>query len=247
MDSEGNFDDLMGVDPPFSLLIIIVIILSGVLVNWKFLRNMRDDDKNRGPNSNGILIRDVMETHAKIQMVILPTLMILIWMVNNGVEFPVWLHPSFCYINVAGRLFRIYVAFNSLVVAAMRYTFIVHQNCIYVFGIEKAKRLYYYASIIIPVMIGIMTECTIEQSSHEFRENSFALCIDSYQNRRNITDYKSNISQSLRSPIYFFVHQYVSTEITYYVGIFVKICIYIIFGNVVEGVLYWKTFSYIRR
>ena len=91
----GDFDEPMNVGSVVYLLGIIVLILSGILVNWKFLRNMRDDDKDRGLNSNGILIRDVMETHAKTQMVILPTFLILFWLLAVGVDFPVWLHSSF--------------------------------------------------------------------------------------------------------------------------------------------------------
>ena len=243
MDVDSNFDDLMDKDSIVTLLIIIVISVGGVLVNWKFLRNMKDDDKNRGPNSNGILIRDVMETHAKIQMIIWPLQMIFLWMLKYGIGFPVWLYSSCSYIKFVIHTFRIYFAFNSLVVAAMRYTFVVRQNCVSLFGIEKAKRVYYYASIIIPVIISIMKEGTIPSDNLSV----VSICINSYQNTHNITDYKDNISQNFRSPIYLFIHQCVPAEITYYIGIFVKICIWIIFGNVVEGILYWKTFSYIRR
>ena len=240
----GDFDDPMNVGSVVYLLGIIVLILSGILVNWKFLRNMRDDDKDRGPNSNGILIRDVMETHTKTQMVITPTFLIFFWILRSGVEFPVWLHPSFCYVKFIVQTFKIYFAFNSLAIAAMRHTFIIHHNSVSLFGIENTKRLFYYGSILTPGMIAILSECTIK-SPPEVRGIAYSLCIDSYHN--NITDFNGNITQNITSPIYSFVHEYVSTEVTYYISIFVKICVWIIFGNVIEGILYWKTFTYIRK
>ena len=243
MDLEDIFYDFMDEDSIVFLLNIIVLSLGGILVNWKFLRNIKDDDKNRGPNSNGILIRDVMETHAKVQMVILPTLMAIYWMIKNSIVFSAWFYPFCRYMPFIMRTFRTYFAFNSLVVAAMRYTFIVHQDSVSSFGIEKAKRVYYYASIIIPVIIGLLFECTIDPTN----PTALSLCINWDQNTHNITGYKTNISQHFSSPIYLFVHEYVSTETTYYIRIFVRACIWIIFGNVMEGVLYWKTFSYIRR
>ena len=241
MSLEVEFDDPEYVGSILDLLCIIVVSLSGILVNWKFLRNLREDDKNRGPNSNGILIRDVMETQTKTLMVAWPIMSIFFWVLREDVEFPAWTHYSFCYVKLVTHTFRIYFAFNSLVVAVMRYTVIVHQDSVFLFGIEKVKRLFYYGSIITPVMISILKECTLPIF---WRGKAYSICIDSYGNMTNTGE---NMSGNFSSPIYFFVNQYVSTEITYYIGILVKISLWVILGNIVEGVLYWRTFAYIRR
>ena len=250
MSQEGDVDDPMTSSTTvmdwINLPFLIVVILAGIFVNWKFVTNMREDDKGRGANSNGILVRDVMSTNAKTQMVIWPTILIFWWMFKEDVEFPAWLHSSFCYWKLIIQIFRIYFAFNSLTIAVMRYTFIVHQDRVSLFGVDKAKRLFYYGSIIIPVLIAFMNEATFEEPA-ELRGKAFFLCLNSYYNTSNITDVNRDIGQNFSSPLYYFVHQHVSTEITYFIRLFVTLCTWFIFGNIIEGILYWKTFAYITR
>ena len=245
MDPDSEYEP-MYVGSGIDMFLIIFVVLGGILANWKFLKNMRDDDKNRGPNSNGILIRDVMETHSKIQMLYLPAQMIILWLFHENFEFPVWVYPSFCYAKFVTYAFRIYFAFNSLAVASMRYTFVVYQDGISSFGIEKGKKLFYYGSIITPLVIAIANECT-SITPTDLRGRAYSMCIHSYRNSSNTTDFDDNVEQNLSSPIYFFLHQYISTNATYYIGILVRIFLWIIFANLVEGVLYWKTFNYINR
>ena len=218
----------------------------GILVNWKLLRNMRDDDKDQGPNSNGIVIRDVMATHAKTQMVVWPTLWVLFWMIHQDVDIPTWLHPCFCYIKIVAYLFRIYFAFNSLVVAAMRYTFIVYNKTVTSLGIAKSKALFYYGSLLIPLTIAILSELTIDVPT-EVGGKAFALCKKSPYNIINNVNTSNNALDSLNSPIFDLFHQYVPNNVIYYHGLFVKLCLWIIFGNLLEGILYWKTFGSFSR
>ena len=247
MDLDGEYNEAISVGPVVHTIVVIFVILGGILANWKFLQNMKEDDKNRGPNSNGILIRDVMETHSKIQMVYVPVHMILMWLTHENVVFPVWHYPSFCYVKFAAFLiFRIYVAFNSLVVACMRYTFVVHHDGVSSFGIEKAKRFFYYGSIITPLFIGIAWEC-VHNITTTPRGRAYSTCILSYRNSSNTADFNANLEQNFSLPVYLFVHQYISANVTYYIDMFLKICLWIIFANLIEGVLYCKTFSYIRR
>ena len=247
MDLDGEYNEPIYVGSVVHTFVVIFVILGGILANWKFLQNMKEDDKNRGPNSRGILIRDVMETHSKILMVYVPAHMILLWLIHENVVFPVWPYPSFCYVKFASfSIFRIYFAFNSLAVACMRYTFVVHHDGISSFGVEKAKRFFYYGSIITPLVIGIALECTHNTTTTP-RGKAYSTCMLSYRNSSNATDFNNNVEQNFSSPVYWFVHQYISTNITYYIDIFLLISARIIFANLIEGLLYWKTFNYIKR
>ena len=226
------------------LVISVLVSVSGIFVNWKFLKDMNNDDRERGPNSNGNLIKDVITTHTKTGMIFLPTVMILFWFLNQDIELPIWIQYSLCNgMPVVGKCFRIYFGFTSLVVASMRYVFIVRQNKVFFFGIEKAKTLFYYGSIVIPVVLGILSECTIRDPVHFHH----SLCVDPYPNSHNSLYLGMNITQNIGSPMYSLVHQYIPNEITYYVGVFVGILKVLIFLNLVEGILYWRTFTYIKR
>ena len=165
-----------------------------------------------------------------------------------------WLQYSLCYYKYIYLLFRLYLAFNSLVVATMRYTFVVNQHRVFLFGVEKTKNMFYYLSLVIPMVIGVLHACTFHlpvkfTSPREFslQYPTHSVCIDYYRKSHIITDFNFNTNQSVASPIYSFVHQYISTEITYYVGQFVLVLMAIIASNVVEGILYWNTFATIKR
>ena len=94
------------------LIISILISLVAIFINWKFLKDMNADDKERAPNSNGIIIKDVMTTNTKTGMIFLPTVLILHWFLNEDYfELPTWIQYSFCYLTVIAKCFRIYFGF----------------------------------------------------------------------------------------------------------------------------------------
>ena len=140
---------------------------------------MRDDDKDRGPNSNGLLIWDVMATNAKMQILVWPALWILFWLIQIDFLFPTWMKPMFCYIKLFAYIFRIFFAFNSLAVAAMRYTFIIHNTSITSFAIVKTISMIYYGSILIPLLFAIFYECMFDVSS-EFGGTVLEICKHSH-------------------------------------------------------------------
>ena len=74
-----------------------------------------------------------------------------------------------------------------------------------------------------------------------------SICNDSYQDSYSTTGLNVTITQDFSLPVYSFVHRYISADITYYVQMFVVLLTAIIFSNVVEAVLYYKTFSEIKR
>ena len=226
-----------------SLIVSVFISLLGILINIKYLKDMREEDRNRGPNSNGLLIKRVMTTYTITLMMFVPTGLILHWVLNEDFELPRWFLHSLCYQAYIWQGIRIYLAFNSLVVAFMRYLFVVHNNAILQFGMEKAKNLLYYGGIAIPITIQILCACTIPTSNIR----AATLCISSYQKLNNRTYLNSTPSQDFNLPIYSFVNQYISSDILYYISGFVGVLLLIIFSNVVEGILYWKSFAKIQR
>ena len=227
---------------------ISLIMALGIFVNWKFVKNMNEDDKNRGMNSNGLLIRDIMATNAKTQIVVWPILWILFWLIQFDTPFPTWMQPMFCYIKLIAYIFRIYFAFNSLAVAAMRYAFIVHNTNITSFGIVKTKTIFYYGSILIPLIFAILYECTFDHLvSSELGGKIGKICKNSHHVNSITANTTSVIKDGFNSPIYALFRQYVPKEVVYYFGISTKICLGIIFGNLLEGVLYWMTFRFISR
>ena len=244
MREEFKLNDPIFLNDYIDPFVLSLIMIFGILINCKFLKNMKEDDSNRGPNSNGLLIRDVMATNAKTQMLVWPTLWVLFWLIHIDTTFPIWMQPWFCHLKLLAYIFRIYFGFNSLAVAAMRYAFIVHNTTIVKsFGIDKTKTLFYYGSILIPFLIAIFYECTTN-APFESGRKVFEICQSTTEVSANIT---FGHEKKFNSPIFNLVQRNVPENVVYYFGISTKLCLGIVFGNLFEGLLYWKTFRYIAR
>ena len=230
------------------LIICSTICLLGIVINVKYLKDMKEEERSLGANSNGLLIRRVMTTYTITLIVSVPiqlSLSCFLYVKDENLELPTWFQYSMCYRIYLGQGLRIYHGFNSLVVAAMRYCFVVHRNDILRFGMEKAKSLFYYGSLATPIMIEILVAFTFPKLN--FFNAAMSLCKESYQDSHNRIDLNVTITQGFSLPVYSFAHRYISSDITYYVRIFVFLLIAIIFSNVVEGILYYKTFAHITR
>ena len=229
----------------FDLIMCILISVFGILINVKFLKTMKDDERNLGTNSTGLLVKRVMTTYTITLIVSIPIRLILSWFLNENFELPTLFQYGICYGIYFIHGLRIYQAFNSLVVASMRYTFVMHHNAILRFGKEDAKTVFYYGSISIPIMIEILFAFSFPKPL------TFSLvvsiCNDSYQDSYSTTGLNVTITQDFSLPVYSFVPRYISADITFYVKAFVSLLIGMILSNVVEGVLYYKTFGKIKR
>ena len=179
-------------------------------------------------------------------MVFFPAYQFLFWFLHQNFYLPDWFHYLLCYDQYIVACCRFYFSFNTFVVAIMRYTFIVHQQRVMTFGKKRAKTLFYYMSIIIPIIFGVLHACTLPTPINT-QNIAKEVCNRFYQEAFNITCGDPNGVKDECSPILTFVQRYISLEVTYYVGIAVKVVAIIIFLNFLEGFIYWKTFSNIKK
>ena len=236
----------MFVSSTFDLIISIVISLGGLSINWKLLKDMNEDDRRRPLGTSECLIKRVLTTYTKTMMVFAPFNLLFFWFLNQDYDLPMWLQYSLCYDQYISATFRIYVIFHSLVIATMRYTFIVHRERVMAYEREKIKKMFYYGSIIIPVLMGLINACSFQQPKH-IHNLAQSKCVEYYLKTLNITALDSNSVSDFGSPILTFVHIYIPTEITNIVKRVLIFLVITIMSNVVDGVLYWKIFKVIRQ
>ena len=186
-----------------------------------------------------------MTTYTITLIVSMPIGLVLAWILLENFELAPWFQYPVCYATNIARGLRIYLAFNSLVVATMRYSFIVNRHAIFRFGVEKAKTLFHSASIAIPITIEILLALT-HRTNYVFSAANSA-CKESYQDSYNRTKLNVTRTEDFSLPVYSLVHRYISPDVTYYVRTFVYLLVVLIFSNVIEGVLYYKTFAKIKR
>ena len=245
MDNLREPEPLM-VSSMLDLMILLVVSFTGIVINWKHLRNMNEDDKMRPPGTSECLIKDVLNTYTKVGMVGFPFHFFLNWFLNERYVLPAWFQYVLCYDQYVVNTFRWYYSFNSLVISTMRYTYIVQNKAVLRFGKEKAKAMFYYGSILIPILLAVLNAVSVQTPVHVLNVAA-TICVDFYLNSLNVTIEDANSIPGFGSPILMFVHQYISVDITHYVQVFLTVVAVVVLSNVIEGILYWKTFRVIRR
>ena len=228
------------------LLINIVVSVVGLLINWKHLRDMKEDNTSSPPGTSPNLLTPILTTNTKVVMVFIPIYMFMFWILHEEEEIPSWVQYALCYDQYISTTVRTYLGFNSFVIATMRYVFICYNDRVLEFGKEKAKTLFYYGSIFIPVVIGVLNACSVKLPLNVHLP-SHTVCIEYYLGYLNITREQSDQLPDFGSPILELVHKYLGTDFTQYVEMFCIIVGFVIYSNMVEGALYCKTFRAIRR
>ena len=234
------------ISPTIDLFISMAISVVGVAINWKHLRNINEDYRKRDSGTDGCILNNILKCNAKVIIVVCPYYLLLFWFLNENYELPPWFQYALCYDQYIVTTLRIYVAFNSLVIATMRYIFIVHNKLVLKFGKANVKTMFYYGSIAIPVFLGVLNGCSIKLPRH-VQQLPQTICVDFYLDTLNITLEESDAIPDFGSPILSFLQQYVPMELTSYVQTFVTIVGLLILSNLLEAVLYWRTFSVIRQ
>jgi len=195
------------------------------------------------------LVQDVVRVFAATQIAFLPTMLIL----NTGTDI---FHPLneivgqwFCTIAwFLTHVFGTIIVFNSLVVAAMRYCFIVHEDKVKLYEKKTVKNCFFWLSIGIPLFM-IIWEATNEDE----------LDVISTINKCYGNDHKKFLIDNARSDK--FQNKICDYTVAGKVDTFSKIiatlrsvsCItnkvvlILMTLNITEGVLYYKTLSHINR
>ena len=195
------------------------------------------------------LVQDVVRVFAATQIAFLPTMLIL----NTGTDI---FHPLneivgqwFCTIAwFLTHVFGTIIVFNSLVVAAMRYCFIVHEDKVKLYEKKKVQNLFFWMSIGIPLFM-IIWEATngseidlISTINKCYGKDHKKFLIDkagSDKFQNNICDYTVAGEVDTFSKIIATLRR-VSCITN-------KVVLILMTLNITEGILYYKTMSHINR
>ena len=237
----------MYVSPIVDFFITILVSITGLLINWKYLKNMKEDDRMRSPGEGPSAIKDIMIMYTKIEMVVTPYYLFFNWFLHGEFfDLPQWFEYLLCYDQYLSNFTRIFNVFNSLVTASIRYMLIVHHDRVMSFGKDTLTSLFYHGSYIVPIILEVLTAFTT-QMPENFKNPAQLICNVFHHESHNLTCKDINCIGDQYSPLLSFSHTFVPIEITDYLGIILKMVFVIIAANIVEGILYWKTFSEIKR
>ena len=186
-----------------------------------------------------------MVTRTKAVMIVLPAFMVVHWSLTLDYRFPDWYYHALCYEQYNVTFWRFYFGFTTFIISSMRYIFIVYNEKVLLIGKEKVKRIFYFLSIFVPLMMTILHACVlpVPPSAHNISQKT---CYKYLEVSHNMTCPNIHVLYDNCDPILPLVLEHLPTYVTKLVGITVKIMYVIMCTNVIEGILYWKIFKTIR-
>ena len=243
-------DEWIYFSPMIDIMIFFCLLVVGTMINRKYLKDLNYDYKHRAIGSPGNVSKDIMTTSTKILLVCMPIHLLCRLSRLIETDLSPQMQHLLCYKFVLAAWFRTCVGFTSFVTAALRYTFIVHHDKVLKWGKAKTKTIFYYGSVIVPTLIVTLTTCTLNTFPVHHMKNP-TVCYDLNIEQNNWTDHsvpwKGQYRKVMTNPMYQFLNEMIPSKLLDYTCCLLIILIVIIFSNVMEGVLYWKTFSHMKR
>ena len=142
-------------------ILTIVILISGFILNTKFVKKLQDEKRRRPLGRKGNVIEPLMIIFCNFQMMYWPFDLMFMWVNTNGIisskQMPTWL-LYFFYEPI--RYGRTYLACNSLFIALIRYVYIVHLKKMNQYEFKNVAKLFQMLSIVLPFSIEIASTFT---------------------------------------------------------------------------------------
>ena len=223
--------------------------ITGIFIGRKLYNNI----KNEKHQEKGKVIQRIMKTYVLVQCLMWPALTITAWLLYVNKNALNIVQPvTTGYMIIASRFlyvwFRVYIGFNSLIIAVCRYCFIVNESLVSRIGIERSRYIFLTASVAVPVLLALSNEATLPVGAAwicMFMPNDNRT--EEIKNTSDIFCSKDSMVDVSESPIYNVLHNYLSPQMTFCLQIGHKIILFIATSNIIEGILYIHTFLFIIR
>ena len=196
-----------------------------------------------------------MTTYALVQTIALPCLLLGHLLLEIDQTFYSLFHPCLALWASTAFLFfvvttRIYLGFNSLAVAVCRYLFIVCDGQIAIFGVQKFKRLIIGASLWVPVVMALLQNTMMPNSTAAVFPLPATILSDKNQScllpkfYHSLNKLSENVGESL---MYTLAHNYLSPLLIRFLRPILAAATFITFSNIIEAILYTLIFRHLKR
>ena len=231
------------------LCICFIVIPLGIALN----KDLYTKIKNEEHKEKGKIVQSLMKQYSLLQC-IAPTLLLvlfgLFYLCHNGYNLisEPYGHYLLNTLRFVHGLYRDYVSFNSLIIAIIRYTFVVMGTNAEAFGISKLRHLFIGCSIGIPIFNNFLYEATqpIEPMLISIFYDKTKDMIDETKNDRNLTN-GVDINDTYNFTIFILANKYLPSQLRYSLVIIEDIMMVILYSNILEGILYAYTMKSVKR
>ena len=225
-----------------------VVVLLGLILNYGFLKKLKKEKRNRPLGRKGNVIEPIVCVFCIIQMIYWPYNILFMWIVTNEV-IPIdymyghhWLFSILYQIGI--KMGRMYIAWNSIFVALIRYLYIVHQERSNQWKFEKVGMLFCISSLVIPIVVQSIGSFTSDWAELQlmFPQKQLAECIASHLNVNSTTINIPYTPDLLNWTMTILPESLIKILWLFYIS---TTCL--VFSNMVEFMLYLKVFLTIKR
>ena len=136
----------------------LLVVVFGEFVCIEILTRIKNDDT---------ILNDITKLYVRMQMVFHP--LSVVFMTSTDFIHPLSKVIGKWYCSLGWLAFDTgykFIAFHSFSTALMRYVFIFHQAKVENYGKKKTKRIFYYLSVAIPVVLSILNLLQAHEVGH---------------------------------------------------------------------------------
>ena len=230
-------------------IVFSLVMIYGITVNKKLYITI----KNQILGERGKVFQQIMKSYAVIQAFGWP--FITFWMFGTGILlqnfgelFSACVYVNLVHIGIFAYMFlRGYVGFNSLVQAAGRYVFVVHDKHVMKWGVETVAKVLIRSSFIIPFLMAVLANSVVT-----FEYNGWMSQIQEYASSCYSNDVVCDIGnvttkELFKSPLYNLLHTNFPTWFTSGMNLLFIVLAVTLFSNVCEGIIYAKCAIFVFR
>ena len=217
----------------FELLFSLVLSISGFLLNYKFLKKLKLERKNKPLGRKGNIIEPIMRWFLVIQIIFWPSMLLLFSrLLGNllGIVLGDTIAPYFCPFLVWSIILgRTIIAYNSVFVALIRYIYIVHERKANQWDVDIVARRFQIASLSTPILHIIIFSFTMRKPEGDAIMSNTNHC-------SQLESLLTNVSSKI-----------ISDPFAEVIAIICAVIMIIVYSNIIEIYLYLRIFQRIKR
>ena len=230
-------------------IFVVTVIPTGINICKKLLDNVKSEEHLE----KGKVLQRITKTYALIQIIAWPVIDVFAFMLFLNKRVLTFLSPKSASSGVILVRFMYsvltsYLACNSLIIATLRYVFVVHDEGAARFGIRKLRKTFLFASFCAPMSVAVLNEAMIP-IEHNWISNflpatDYDLQRDEYGGVRLTND---STLDMISSPLFWFTNLYLHSTFVDILRIICKILVFLVFSNIIEGFMYTHIYYYYKR
>ena len=235
------------------ILVYFIFVLTVIPTGITVCKKLYDNVKNEEHLEKGKILQRITKTYAVAQCIVWPVIaaLALMLMVNKRLLTflsPIWANNIIILGRFMYTVFSTYLACNSLIVATIRYVFVVCDESAARFGINKLRKAFLFASFCVPIFIAVLNEAMMPIA------NNWIIILMPTTNdalRKEEFGYLLHPDNSTyfikSSPLFWFTSNYLNSTFNDIWRVICQILVFLAFSNIIEGFMYMHIYCYYKR